>query len=50
MQYNTFGTARTAISLISRWAMINKETTKFCGCMVKVNACHQSGITEQDNV
>ena len=49
-QYNTSDTARTAISLISRWTMISKETNRFCGCMAKVNVRHQSGITKQDKV
>ena len=50
MQYNTFSTKRTTISFINHWATINKETNKFCGCMAKVNACYQSGITKQDKV
>ena len=50
MQYNTFGTTRTAISLISRWGTISEKTNKFAGCMTKVNAHHQSGIIEQDKV
>ena len=33
MQYNTFGTTRTAISLISRWGTISEKTNKFAGCM-----------------
>ena len=49
-QYNTSGTTCIAISLRRRWKMINKETNKFCGCMAKVNACYQSGITKQDKV
>nr|POF26580.1 glutathione s-transferase t3 [Quercus suber] len=47
-QYNTSNTTRTAISLISRWGMISEKTNKFTKCMAKVNAHHQSGITEQD--
>ncbi|XP_050259048.1 uncharacterized protein LOC126704052 [Quercus robur] len=49
-QYNTFGTIRTAISLICRWGTISEKTNKFSGCMAKVNAHHQSGITEQDKI
>ena len=50
MQYNTFGTTRTVISLLSRWGAISKKTNKFAGCMTQVNAHHQSGITEGDKV
>ncbi|KAK7831443.1 glutathione s-transferase t3 [Quercus suber] len=50
MEHNTFGTTRTVIFLISCWATINKETNRFCGCMAKVNAIHQSGTTEQDKI
>ena len=50
MQYNTFGTTRTAISLISCWGTINEKTNKFYGCMAKVNAYYHSGITEQDKI
>ena len=50
MEHDTSGTTRTAISLISHWATINKETNRFCGCMAKVNAIHQSGTTKQDKV
>jgi len=49
-RYNTSSTTHTTISLISRWGTINEKTNKFCGCMAKVNAHHQSGITEQDKV
>ena len=49
-QYNTSDTTLTTISLISHWATINKETNKFFWYMAKVNARHQSGITEQYNV
>ena len=45
-QYNTFGTTCTAISLICRWGTLSEKTNKFSGCMAKVNAHHQSGITE----
>ncbi|KAK4607190.1 hypothetical protein RGQ29_001133 [Quercus rubra] len=47
-QYNTSGTTRTIVSLISRWGAISEKTNKFAGCMVQVNALHQSGITEED--
>ena len=50
MQYNTSGTTRTVISLLSHWGMISEKTNKFAGCMVQVNALHQSGITEEDKV
>ena len=49
-QYNTYGTIRAVISLLSRWGTISEKTNKFAGCMAKVNAHHQSGITEQDKV
>ena len=48
--HNTFGTTRTAISLTSRWGMIDNETNRFCGCMAQVKAISQSGTTEQDKV
>ena len=50
MQYNTSGTTRTVISLLSCWGEISKKTNKFVGCMAQVNALHQSGITEKDKV
>ena len=50
MQYNTFGTTRTVISLLSRWGTISEKTNKFAGCMAQINALHQSGITEEDKV
>ena len=50
MQYNTSGTTCTIVSLISRWGAISEKTNKFAKCMAKVNAHHQSGITEQDKV
>ncbi|XP_030944344.1 glutathione S-transferase T3-like [Quercus lobata] len=49
-KHNTFGTTRTAISLTSRWGMIDKETNRFCGCMAQVKAISQSGTTEQDKI
>ena len=49
-QYNTSGTTRTIVSLISRWGAISAKTNKFAGCMAQVNALHQSGITEKDKV
>ncbi|KAL4615000.1 hypothetical protein ACB092_07G092600 [Castanea dentata] len=49
-QYNTSDTTRTAISLITHWATINEKTNKFCWWRTKVNARHQSGITEQDKI
>ena len=33
MQYNTSGTTRTVISLLSRWGTISEKTNKFAGCM-----------------
>ena len=50
MQYNTFSTTRTVISLLSRWGTISEKTKKFAGCMAQINALHQSGITEEDKV
>ena len=50
MQYNTSGTTRTVISLLSRWGTISEKTNKFAECMAQVNALHQSGITEEDKV
>lgn len=50
MQYNTSGTTRTIISLLSRWGAISEKTNMFAGCMAQVNAHRQSGITEEDKV
>uniref|UniRef100_A0A7N2QZ59 No apical meristem-associated C-terminal domain-containing protein n=1 Tax=Quercus lobata TaxID=97700 RepID=A0A7N2QZ59_QUELO len=50
MQYNTSGTTRTVISLLSRWGTISEKTNKFAGCMAQINALHQSGITEEDKI
>ena len=50
IQYNTSGTTHAIISLLSRWGTISEKTNKFAKCMAKVNAHHQSGITEQDKV
>ncbi|KAL0017290.1 hypothetical protein SO802_004359 [Lithocarpus litseifolius] len=50
MQYNTSGTTRTVISLLSRWGVISEKTNKFVGCMAHVNAQYQSGITEEDKI
>ena len=50
MQYNTSGTTRIVISLLSRWGAISEKTNKFAGCMAQVNAHHQSGITKEDKV
>ena len=50
MQYNTSGTTRIVISLLSHWGTINEKTNKFAGCMAQINALHQSGITEEDKV
>ena len=49
-QYNTSGTTRTVISLLSRWGTNSEKTNKFARCMAQVNALHQSGITEEDKV
>ena len=50
MKYNTSGTTRTVISLLSRWGTISEKTNKFARCMAQVNTLHQSGITEEDKV
>ena len=50
MQYNTSGTTRTVISLLSRWGAISEKTNKFAGYMAQVNTLHQSGITEEGKV
>ena len=50
MQYNTSGTTRTIISLLSRLGAISEKTKKFAACMAQVNAHHQSDITEKDKV
>ena len=41
-QYNTSGTTRTIVSLISRWGAISEKKNKFAWCMAQVNALHQS--------
>ena len=50
MQYNTSGTPRTVISLLSCWGTISEKTNKFVGCMAQINALHQSGIIEEDKI
>ena len=50
MQYNTSGTTRSVISLLSRWGAISEKSNKFARCMAQVNALHQSGITKEDKV
>ena len=50
MQYNTSGTTRIVISLLSRWGMIIEKKNKFAGYMAQINALHQSGITKEDKV
>ena len=40
MQYNTSGTTRTVISLLSHWGAISEKTNKFAECMAQVNAHH----------
>ncbi|KAK7833454.1 glutathione s-transferase t3, partial [Quercus suber] len=47
-KYNTSGTTRTVVSLLSRWGTISERVNKFAGCMAQVNALHQSGTTEED--
>nr|XP_023873606.1 uncharacterized protein LOC111986212 [Quercus suber] len=46
-KYNTSGTTRTVVSLLSRWGAISKKVNKFAGCMAQVNTLHQSGTTEK---
>ncbi|KAK7843470.1 hypothetical protein CFP56_012439 [Quercus suber] len=47
-KYNTSGTTRTVVSLLSRWGVISEKVNKFAGCMAQVNALHQSGTIEED--
>ena len=49
-QYNTSGTTRTVVSLLSCWGAISEKTNKFVRCMAQVNTLHQSCITEKDKV
>ncbi|KAK7838122.1 glutathione s-transferase t3 [Quercus suber] len=49
-KYNTSGTTRTVVSLLSRWGAISERVNKFAGCMAQASALHQSGTTEEDKV
>ncbi|XP_065629209.1 glutathione S-transferase T3 [Quercus suber] len=49
-KYNTSGTTRTVVSLLSRWGAISEKVNKFAGCMAQVNALYQSGTTEEDKI
>ncbi|KAK9996683.1 hypothetical protein SO802_021369 [Lithocarpus litseifolius] len=49
-QHNTYGTKRSSSSLKGRRSMINRETSKFCGVMAKIESKNQSGATDKDNV
>ena len=49
-QHNTYGTKRSSSSLKSRWSTINRETSKFCGVMAKIEAKNQSGVTDKDKI
>ena len=48
--HNTYGTKRFSSSLKCRWSIINRETSKFCGVMAKIEVKNQSGATDKDNV
>ena len=48
--HSAAGTTRTPISLSSRWGIINKKTSRFCGFFASLEGLHQSGIIEQDKV
>ena len=41
---------RSISSLTSQWGVINRETTKFCGSLAKIEAKNKSGTIEQINV
>ena len=49
-QHNSYGTKRSSSSLKSRWSTINRETSKFCGVMAKIEAKNQSGVTDKDKI
>ncbi|XP_075649666.1 glutathione S-transferase T3-like [Castanea sativa] len=49
-KYNPSGITRTAGSIQSRWGMINRETSRFCGFIVALEAAPHSGTTKQDNI
>ena len=49
-QYNTSGTTRIVVSLLSCWGAISEKTNKFVKCMAQINTLHQSCTTEEDKV
>ena len=49
-QHNPFVTACTTVSLSSRWGMINRETSRFCGFIAALEATPYSDTTEHDMV
>nr|POE64311.1 glutathione s-transferase t3 [Quercus suber] len=49
-QCSPSGSTRTAGSLQSRWGIINRETSRFCGFITALEATPHSGTTKQDKV
>ncbi|XP_050286618.1 glutathione S-transferase T3-like isoform X2 [Quercus robur] len=49
-QCSPSGSTRTAGSLQSRWGMINRETSRFCGFIAALEATPHSGTTEHDKI
>uniref|UniRef100_A0A5B7BBA1 Myb-like domain-containing protein n=1 Tax=Davidia involucrata TaxID=16924 RepID=A0A5B7BBA1_DAVIN len=47
-KYKKFTSERSPNSLMHRWSAIQLSVNKFCGCYVKIETRHQSGLTEQD--
>ncbi|KAL0005197.1 hypothetical protein SO802_012758 [Lithocarpus litseifolius] len=46
--HNTYGIERSSSSLKIQWSTINRETSKFCGVMAKIEAKNQSDATDKD--
>ena len=38
---------RSEISLVNRWGAIQKDMSKFIGCLAQVESLNQSGLTQQ---
>ena len=49
-QHNLSDTTRIVVSLSSRWGMINRETSRFCGFIATLEATPYSGTIEHDTI
>ena len=49
-QHSSSDTTRIGVSLSSRWGMINRKTSTFCGFIAALKATLHSGTTEHDKV